>query len=172
MLVISLQSTFLIPTFWSTEPDIVNRAMVDNEETHAVVEANQRKKRVRNGHKLHLLSEFDNRLESELLALKDCLERKMVVIKKIDEELLETMKSLFSVLVQFRYHKVALVADIEKAFLSIGIREEDQTRFLWVDDPFVEEPEIREMRFVRVCFGIISSMGYLGVLSISIWRSI
>ena len=79
MLVISLQSTFLIPTFWSTEPDFVSRAMVGNEETHAVVETNQRKKIVRNGHKLHLrnvmrnvdelLSEFDERLESELLAL-------------------------------------------------------------------------------------------------------
>ena len=35
-------------------------------------------------------------------------------------------------------------------------------RFLWVEDPTESFPQIKEKRFTRVCFGIISSMGHLG----------
>lgn len=71
---------------------------------------------------------------------------------------------LFSVIVRFRCHQITLIADIEKAYLSIGVREEDRNamRLLWVDDPFDIDAEVKEKRFPRVCFGIISSMGHLG----------
>ena len=35
---------------------------------------------------------------------------------------------LFNVLLRFRYHRVALVGDIEKAFLMVGIAEEDREK--------------------------------------------
>ena len=44
---------------------------------------------------------------------------------------------LFYILVKFRLHPIALVADIEKVFLMIGITEEDRDklRFLWFENP-------------------------------------
>lgn len=44
-------------------------------------------------------------------------------------------QSIFDLL-QFRTHRVGLTADIEKAFLMIGIAEEDRDvlRFLWIDN--------------------------------------
>ena len=54
---------------------------------------------------------------------------------------------------------MALVADIEKEFLSVGIQESDRDalRFLWVDEVMKENPKLVEIRFTRVFFGIISS---------------
>ena len=71
---------------------------------------------------------------------------------------------LFSVLLQFRAYKVALIVDIEKAFFTIGVKDTDQDalRFLWVEHPTENFPQIKEKRFTRVCFGVISSMGHLG----------
>ncbi|XP_068208316.1 uncharacterized protein [Palaemon carinicauda] len=58
------------------------------------------------------------------------------------------------VLIRFRRRKVALTANITKAFLQIKVRREDQDvhRFLWNCDGTV-----RIMRFVRVPFGNKSS---------------
>ena len=71
---------------------------------------------------------------------------------------------LFSVLLQFRAYKVALIADIEKALFTIGVRDtnRDALRFLWLEDPTDSFLNIKEKRFTRVCFGVISSMGHLG----------
>ena len=43
---------------------------------------------------------------------------------------------LFDILVRFRENKVALVGDIEKAFLNIEVDpgDRDCLRFLWIDD--------------------------------------
>ena len=62
-------------------------------------------------------------------------------------------------LVRFRCHKIALVGDLEKAFLMISVTEEDRDalRFLWFDDPFSEEPNIIVLRLARVAFGLSSS---------------
>ena len=71
---------------------------------------------------------------------------------------------LFSVLLQFRAYKVALIADIEKAFFMIGVKDIDQDtwRFLWVEDPTESFSQIKEKRFTRVCFGVIGGKGHLG----------
>ena len=44
---------------------------------------------------------------------------------------------LFDTLVRFRWHKIGLTADIEKAFLMVGINEadKDMLRFLWFNYP-------------------------------------
>ena len=62
-------------------------------------------------------------------------------------------------LFRFRSYPVALVADIEKAFLMIAVNpcDRDVLRFLWVENPFSEEFKLMTMRFARVVFGVSSS---------------
>ena len=69
------------------------------------------------------------------------------------------LPTIFKVLVRFRYHKVALISDIEKAFLNISVNENDRDylRFLWFTDPFVDNPVPKVYRFCRVVFGVCSS---------------
>ena len=53
---------------------------------------------------------------------------------------------------------MALVGDIEKAFhmLRISDQDKDSLRFLWVNDPYSEDPELLVFRFLRVIFGLRS----------------
>ena len=70
---------------------------------------------------------------------------------------------LFSVLHQFRAYKVALIADIEKAFFVIALKDKDREtfKFWWVEDLTESFSHIKEERFTRVCFGAISNMEHL-----------
>ena len=56
-------------------------------------------------------------------------------------------------------YPVAWLADIEKAFLMVSMSPEDRDvlRFLWVDDPSSNDPNIVIYRFTRVVFGVSSS---------------
>ena len=59
-----------------------------------------------------------------------------------------------------------LIADIEKAYLQLGLNYEDRdvTRFLWlknINEPFSEE-NIIVLRSCRVIWGIVSSAFLLG----------
>lgn len=66
---------------------------------------------------------------------------------------------IFDLLLRFRMHRVALIADIEKAFLMVSVAPDDRNtlRFLWVDDVSKENPRIVAFRFTRVVFGVSSS---------------
>ncbi|XP_015760096.1 PREDICTED: uncharacterized protein LOC107339340 [Acropora digitifera] len=66
---------------------------------------------------------------------------------------------LFNILLRFRVNEVALIADIEKAFLITVIDPEHRNfvRFLWVKDPNKENLEDMEVRFACVVFGVNSS---------------
>ena len=66
---------------------------------------------------------------------------------------------IFDLLVRFRSYKIALTADLEKAFLMVSVEEKDcdMLRFLWVDDIFKEPPDLKVYRFTRVVFGVCSS---------------
>ena len=66
---------------------------------------------------------------------------------------------IFNILLRFRENKIALVGDIEKAFLNIEVipKDRDCLRFLWVDDIHSEDPKIFVYRFTRVVFGVNSS---------------
>ena len=77
------------------------------------------------------------------VSLNDCLETGPSLIPNLAE-----------ILIRFRRHKVAMIADITKAFLQIQVRKEDQDvhRFLWNQNGV-----IRIMRFARVPFGNKSS---------------
>ena len=69
------------------------------------------------------------------------------------------ISDISDVLMRFRYHRVALSANIAKAFLMLGVAEPDRDvlRFSWVDDPTSEFPRIVVKRFNRVVFGVTSS---------------
>lgn len=65
-------------------------------------------------------------------------------------------------LLRFRNYTIPILADIEKAFLPIGIQstERDVTRFLWFEDatkPDKVEENMATYRFCRVLFGLTCS---------------
>ena len=66
---------------------------------------------------------------------------------------------LFDTLVKFRWHRIGLTADIDKAFLMVAIRdkEKDMARFLWLRDPNDPNSELVQLRFSRLVFGLRSS---------------
>ncbi|XP_066933479.1 uncharacterized protein [Clytia hemisphaerica] len=60
----------------------------------------------------------------------------------------DLLNSLLGVLLRFRKHKIAIVADIEKMFYQVRLKPEDtdSLRFLWHDDPHSkEEPDQYKM---------------------------
>ncbi len=91
---------------------------------------------------------YDASAKSSGPSLNDCLHVGPKFNQKINE-----------LLFRFRSYPVALVADIEKAFLMISVspKDRDVLRFLWVEDPFSEEDKLTRLRFTRVVFGVSSS---------------
>ena len=81
-------------------------------------------------------------------SLNDCLH----VGPKFNQKIME-------ILLRFRVHDVAVVADIEKAFLMISIDQSDRDalRFLWVSDLDKQPPDICAYWFTRVVFGVACS---------------
>src|SRR5699024_4640141 len=70
--------------------------------------------------------------------------------------------SLTSVLINFRAHPVAVIADIAKAFLQISIRPEHRPylRFLWYEHPSSINARLARVsvyEFRRLPFGVTSS---------------
>ena len=66
---------------------------------------------------------------------------------------------ILDLLLRFRSYRVALTADVEKAFLMITIDNSDRDvlRFIWIDDIEKDKPELQVFRFTRVVFGVSSS---------------
>jgi hypothetical protein len=66
---------------------------------------------------------------------------------------------IFDILLRFRVHRIAIIADIEKAFLMISVAKEDRDvmRFLWYKDVHGDQLDLMELRFARVVFGVSSS---------------
>ena len=92
---------------------------------------------------------YDASAKSEGCSLNECLH----VGPKFGQRILE-------LLIRFRVHKVALVADIEKAFLMISVSPSDWDvlRFLWVKEGSDEiTPKVKIFLFKRVVFGVASS---------------
>ena len=66
---------------------------------------------------------------------------------------------ILDIIIRFRLHKVALVEDIEKAFLMISVSDHDRDalRFLWIDDTQAPTSDIMKLRFTRVTFVVTLS---------------
>lgn len=63
---------------------------------------------------------------------------------------------LYEILIRFRQKRIALVGDIEKAFLNIDVklRDRDCLRFLWVENFDRDHIDPVVYRFCRVVFGV------------------
>ena len=63
---------------------------------------------------------------------------------------------LFDIMLRFREHKVAIIGDIEKAFLNVEVdpKDRDCLRFIWTSDLTTPEPLKEVYRFNRVVFGV------------------
>ena len=104
--------------------------------------------------KIRILYDASVRAKKGMKNLNECLYRGPIILP-----------NMCGVLIRFHMYFIAILTDIEKAFLQIGIQENkcDVTRFLWFTDP--TKPEIVEgnlsvYRFCRVPFGIICSPIY------------
>ncbi len=73
------------------------------------------------------------------------------------------MLSFFDTIIRFRYHSIGITADVEKAFLQIGISERDcnALQFLWFDKLDGNNTTIVQYRWTRLPFGITSSPSIL-----------
>ena len=71
---------------------------------------------------------------------------------------------VFNMLANFRKNLLGLTADIEKAFLMVGIQKDHQDflRFLWFDDPSAERPNTIHLKFTKLVFGLRPSPAILG----------
>ena len=89
------------------------------------------------------------------ISINDCLQVGPNLIPK-----------LFDVMLRFRFHQISLVVDIEKAFLMVGVREEDRDmlRFLWLKESFKLDSEVVSYRFTRLVFGLRPSPAVLGAV--------
>lgn len=68
-------------------------------------------------------------------------------------------QNILDIIVRFRTYRIALVADMEKAFLMVSVcsRDRDALRFLWVDDVEKPSPVVKKLRFTRVVLGVSAS---------------
>ena len=66
---------------------------------------------------------------------------------------------LFNTLLRFRVFPIAMIADIEKAYLQINVAEKhrDFLRCIWFKDVFSKNPKMLKFRFCRVIFGAAPS---------------
>ena len=72
---------------------------------------------------------------------------------------------IFDILLRFRLHRVALIGDLEKAFLNVEVDPEQRNllRFLWINDISSSNPEVIIFRFTRLVFGLVCSPFILNV---------
>ena len=105
--------------------------------------------------KLRIVYDGSARSVGDNYSLNDCLQKGPNYIPK-----------LFEVLIRFRCHQIAVTADIEKAFLMVGIKESDRDllRFLWLKTPSTLQSEIVHLRFARLVFGLRPSPAILGAV--------
>lgn len=68
-------------------------------------------------------------------------------------------RHILNLLLMFRTYRIALTADIEKAFLniSVAVADRDVLRFQWITQENEAEYDIQVLRFTRVVFGVSSS---------------
>ena len=106
--------------------------------------------------KICVVYDASTKSKKENKSLNECLCRSPVMLN-----------GLCGILIWFRLHKIAVVADVEKAFHQLGLQkiQRDVTRFIWLKNynvSTVEKDNIQEYRFCRVPFGVISSPFLLG----------
>ncbi|XP_063426809.1 uncharacterized protein LOC134710384 [Mytilus trossulus] len=92
----------------------------------------------------------------------DCSCRQSPYSPSLNDCLLDTppkLNDLTKILMRFRANPVAITIDIEKAFLHVGLNEDDRdaTRFLWLSNPSDPTSNLQTYRFKSVLFGATCS---------------
>ena len=105
--------------------------------------------------KLRIVYDGSARALGDLYSLNDCLQTGPNYIPK-----------LLNILMQFQWHRIAIMANIEKAFLMVGVDPPDRDflRFLWVKDPLKLPYEVIHFRFTQLVFGLRPSTAILGAV--------
>ncbi|XP_077996706.1 uncharacterized protein LOC144450013 [Glandiceps talaboti] len=69
------------------------------------------------------------------------------------------LNDLTAILLRFRLNNIAIVSDIEKAFLNVRLDQSDRdfTKFLWLSNPNDPESLFKVYRFKSVLFGAVCS---------------
>ncbi len=64
--------------------------------------------------------------------------------------------SLVDVLLRFRFHRIALIADVSRMYRAIELISEDKDlhRFVWRSSP---EEVLKDYRMTRITFGVSAS---------------
>ena len=116
---------------------------------HAVIGQN------RETTKLRVVYDCSAKSNNQPYALNDCLETGPNYIPQ-----------LLEVLLRFRWNPIAISADIEKAFLMVGINrnDRDMLRFLWLKNPYDPRSDMIHLRFCRLMFGLRPSPAILGAV--------
>ena len=70
------------------------------------------------------------------------------------------LPKIVDVLIRFRSHKVAFVADVDKAFLVVSVAPQGREahRFSWLDDITCDNPKGIAYQFCRVLFGVTTNL--------------
>ena len=86
----------------------------------------------------------------------------MISLSKFLNQCPILLEDMCTLLLHFRTKRIGIIADIEKAFLQVGLKEQDRdvTRFFWIIDTKTKEfnNNLETYRFIRIPFGIISSI--------------
>ncbi len=101
--------------------------------------------------KLRIVYDASAKMNKNCPSLNDCLYRGPVLLP-----------DLCGLLLRFCLFPIAILADVAKAFLQVGLQvpDRDATRFLCPRDfenPSMDASNVQIYRFTRVCFGVISS---------------
>ena len=97
---------------------------------------------------LRIVFNCSSKANKQAPSLNDCLMTGQNLTKKLGD-----------ILLSFRTGQYAYSADISKAFLRIGLQEQDRdfTRFLWPSNPHDPNSTLKTYRFKSVLFGATSS---------------
>lgn len=110
---------------------------------------------VKKGDKLRLVYDGSSKQRGSV-SLNECLYKGPLLLE-----------NLIGLILRFRSHKYGILADVEKAFLQIGIQTEDRdvTRSLWLKDirKDATKDNLLHLRFCRVPFGIVCSPFLLAI---------
>ena len=105
--------------------------------------------------KIRIVYDASDKTRKSAQSLNNCLCRGPVMLP-----------NLYGLLLRFRMSPIGVIADIEKAFLNVGLQAKDQdvTRFIWLKDPTNTnlDNNLQIYSFCRVPFEVISSPFLLG----------
>ena len=105
--------------------------------------------------KLRIVYDASAKAKKNNISLNECLYHGLVILE-----------DLCALLLRFKTHKIAVVANIEKAFHQVQLTETDRdvTRYPWLKDVFkpITEENLEIFQFTRIPFAVISSPFILG----------